>query len=254
MNDWLLSVVWYSSLLAAALALLGLLRPLVTLQFALRPMPAIVLGIALLTIALVIWLAPGDRTITSEATILDRAVPSYQFREFHTQTIDAPADRVRRAIKEVTAGEIALFQLFATIRRFGRSAPEGILNAPSDRPILEVAARSGFIVLADTDRELTLGTVVSAPRGLRRNVEALDANWFNALTVAGIAKAGMNFVIEPDGPARTVLATETRVFATDRRTLRAFTAYWRTIFPGSWILRVTWLNAIARRAQNAQGG
>ena len=64
----------------------------------------------------------------------------------------------------------------------------------------------------------------------------------------------MNFVIEPDGPARTTLTTETRVFATDRRTLHAFTAYWRTIFPGSWILRVTWLNAIARRAEATPGG
>ena len=254
MNDWLLSVMWYSSLLAVALALLALLRPLVKLQLTLRAIPAIVLGIALLTIALLIWLAPGDRTIASESTALDHAVPTYQFREFHTLTIDAPADRVRRALKDVTAGEIALFQLFTTIRRLGRSAPEGILNAPSDRPILDVATRSGFIVLADTDRELTLGAVVAAPRELRRSAEKLDANWFTAVAIAGIAKAGMNFIVEPDGPARTTLTTETRVFATDRRTLHAFTAYWRTIFPGSWILRVTWLNAIARRAEATPGG
>jgi len=168
--------------------------------------------------------------------------------------IDAPAERVRQAVKDVTAGEIFLFQLFTTVRRLGRSAPEGILNAPSDRPILEVATRSGFILLADSDREVTFGAVVASPRELRRSAEGLDANWFNSLTVPGIAKAGMNFLIEPDGPNRTRLTTETRVFATDRRTLQAFTAYWRTIFPGSWILRVTWLDAIAKRAQSARGG
>ena len=126
MNDWLLSVVWYSSLLAVALALLGLLRPLLRLHLTLRPIPTIVLGIALLTMALLIWLAPGNRTIAAESTALDHAVPTYQFREFHTRTIDAPPDRVRRALKDVTAGEIALFQLFTTLRRLGRSAPESI--------------------------------------------------------------------------------------------------------------------------------
>jgi hypothetical protein len=45
--------------------------------------------------------------------------------------------------------------------------------------------------------------------------------------------------------------TETRVLATDEQTLKMFTAYWRTIFPGSAILRVTWLRAIKARAERA---
>jgi hypothetical protein len=200
MSDWLLSVAWYSSLFAIALALLGLLRPLVRLQLTLRPVPAIVLGVALVAIVLLISLAPGDRTIASASTALDQAVPTYQFREFHTQTIDAPADRVRQAVKDVTAGEIALFQLFTTIRRLGQSAPEGILNAPSDRPILDVATGSGFILLADTDREITFGTVVAAPRELRRSAEGSTRRVVQRADGSGIAKAGMNFVIEPDGP------------------------------------------------------
>jgi hypothetical protein len=254
MRDWLLSVIWYTSLLAIALSLLALLRPLLKLQLRLRRGPALALAAALLAVAFLIWLSPGDRTVASASTALDIAMPTYQFRELHTRSVDAAADKVRQAVKDVTAGEIFLFQLFTTIRRFGRSAPESILNAPSDQPILEVATKSGFILLAETDREVTLGAVVAARRELRRSAEGLNANWFNSLTVPGIAKAGMNFVIEPDGPHRTRLTTETRVFVTDRRTLQAFTAYWRTIFPGSWILRVTWLDAIARRAEATRGG
>jgi hypothetical protein len=43
--------------------------------------------------------------------------------------------------------------------------------------------------------------------------------------------------------------TETRVFATDAVALRRFTPYWRIIFPGSAILRVTWLRAVKHRAE-----
>jgi hypothetical protein len=252
MTDWLLSVVWYGSLVALALGLAGMLRPLVRLPPRVRRSAAAVF-LATFAIGALIALAPRERTVAERSTALDRAVPSYQFREIHVRSVDATPDQVRRAVKEVTAGEISLFQLFTAIRRFGRNAPDGILNAPDDQPILDVAARSGFILLADTDREMTYGTVVAAPRGSRPSAEQLDAAWFDRLAGPGVAKAALNFVVEPDGVAHTRLTTETRVFATDRRTARAFTAYWRTIFPGSWILRITWLDAIARRAEKPAG-
>lgn len=65
----------------------------------------------------------------------------------------------------------------------------------------------------------------------------------------GVVKAALNFRVDPLGPEATRLTTETRVLATDSAGLHRFTVYWRTVFPGSWILRVTWLAAIARRAE-----
>lgn len=44
---------------------------------------------------------------------------------------------------------------------------------------------------------------------------------------------------------------ETTIAATDAEALRRFTPYWRVIFPGSAILRVTWLRAIKSRAERA---
>jgi hypothetical protein len=58
----------------------------------------------------------------------------------------------------------------------------------------------------------------------------------------------MNFRVQPEG-AGSRLTTETRVIGTDAAAIRPFTPYWRTILPGSWILRVTWLKAIADRAE-----
>lgn len=40
----------------------------------------------------------------------------------------APKERVYRAIREVTAGEILLFRTLTWLRRFGRPGPESILN------------------------------------------------------------------------------------------------------------------------------
>jgi hypothetical protein len=59
----------------------------------------------------------------------------------------------------------------------------------------------------------------------------------------------MNFRLEPRGASACVLSTETRVYATDAATRRIFKVYWRTIYPGSAIIRRSWLGAIKRRAE-----
>jgi hypothetical protein len=44
------------------------------------------------------------------------------------------------------------------------------------------------------------------------------------------------------------VSTETRVFATSPAARRRFAAYWRVIYPGSAIIRRSWLRAIRHRA------
>ena len=60
----------------------------------------------------------------------------------------------------------------------------------------------------------------------------------------------MNFAITPDGPDRSFVSTETRVFANSPSARRRFAVYWRFIYPGSAIIRRMWLRAIQRRATN----
>ena len=153
------------------------------------------------------------------------------------------------AVKATAADEIALFNLFTWIRRFGRSGPESIMNAPGGQPLLDVAVRSGFILLQDRPpREVILGAIVVAPPGARRPA-SFTATDFKELAAPGYGLAVMNFRVEAiDGGASRVV-TETRVFATDNVALGRFTPYWRIIFPGSSILRATWLRAIKARAE-----
>lgn len=180
---------------------------------------------------------------------LDAFVPVYQFSEKHRIHVDAPPARVFVAIKQVTAREILFFRTLTWIRRFGRAGPESILNAPEHLPLLDVAVRGGFIALSETaNREVVVGTILTAPRGMQ--FERTPAA-FRAMEQPGIAKAGMNFLIEPDGSGGCVVTTETRVVATDASTRRAFAVYWLVIYPGSALIRRMWLRAVKRRAEAA---
>jgi hypothetical protein len=162
---------------------------------------------------------------------LDDFVPRFQFHEVHTRRIAAPPEQVYEAVWEVRADEIAFFRLLVWLRRGGRNTPLSILNPGTRAPLLEVATRTGFTLLADDrPRELVIGMAVIGTR------DAPDS-----------AFAAMNFLITPDGDA-SLVRTETRIFANSDRARRRFGWYWRLIYPGSAFIRRMWLRAIGRRA------
>ena len=173
----------------------------------------------------------------------------WRFHEVHTRRIAAPPERVYAAIKEVRADEILLFRALTWIRRGGRPLPPSLLNPGVDRPIVEVATQGGFILLADDPpRELVLGVVVARPPGARL---PLNAELFRAAVPAGHALATMNFLVAADGRGGSIVSTETRVAAGGDAIERRFAAYWRTIYPGSALIRRMWLRAIARRSERS---
>jgi hypothetical protein len=218
------------------------------------------LVLALLAITVVAALRllppPAPRRSVREKCRLDDIVPEFQFGEFHERLVRASPEAVDHAIRSVPADEIRFFRTLTLLRNparlFGRQR-ENILNPPAGKPVLEVALASGFVMLSDErGREIVLGTLVVRPPGARlavSNDPAATARRFAELSTPGYAKAAMNFRIEPrlDGSCR--VTTETRVFATDSASARRFATYWRFILPGSSLLRVTWLGAIAARAE-----
>ena len=199
-----------------------------------------------------------ETRVAEERTLLDQFAPTYQFREFHSIKIAAPKEQVYRALNSVTADEIAFFRTLTWLRRFGRPGPESILNPPPHVPLLEVATKTSFLLLAeDPDREIVLGTLAAAPPGWRLSgmptPEAFKSRFVTANT-PGFASATINFRIEDSGPAACLLTTETRVYATDIWTRRRFAFYWRLIYPGSALIRRMWLKAIARRVKLQTAG
>ena len=255
-----LSVLLYAGLAVVALGGLSVLRPPRFLGIATRAQALAVLagGFAAVLVAVLVP-PPPVRSGTRGATRLDDFVPEFQFVEIHERLIRATPERVDRALRTVPAEEIRLLRLLTWIRNprsLWSRQPESILNPPATEPVLDIAKRSGFVVLAEEPgRELVLGTLVARPRGAHVSIPddpAETGRLFAALSAPGYAKAAMNFRIEPrpDGTCR--LTTETRIFATDRDTARRFAVYWRLVHPGSALIRAMWLRAIAERAESGR--
>ena len=188
---------------ALAVVLVGfvsLARPLRFLKIRTRRAALVVLGVgvALLLVALSLPVSPPR--LPGPRMAIDDVVPSYQFGEHHEILVAASPARVLAAARAVTAREIRLFRLLTWLRspRWPGSGRESILNPAADRPILDVALRSGFVLLREEkDRELVFGAVVccdvrAAPR---------SAEEFQALQ-GSLARAVMNFHVLDAGGGR----------------------------------------------------
>jgi hypothetical protein len=243
-----LSVIWYLGGTLVAIGALCVIRPIRWLRLPTRKRAALTALAGFVLAQATLFVGTSTHRIETPASRLDRVIPAFEFNEHHSIRIAAPADRVYRAVFEVTADEIAGYRVLTWIRCLGR-CPEGNLMNPSARsPLLAAALSSGFRKLAETpNEELVFGTFVAAPADAARREWTLEA--FVAVAEPGYAKAVMNFRLQPAGSGVTILDTETRVHATDPATVRTFAAYWRTILPGSALIRVAWLRAIKRRAE-----
>jgi hypothetical protein len=226
-----------------------LIKPLQFLGLRTRRRAGLLFAFGLMLAGIGFAFPTGETRIVSPRTHLDYFVPVYQFNEFHSTRIAAPRDRVYAALKSVSADDIFLFRTLTWIRRFGWPGRESILNAPAQRPILDVALRSGFLLLAEEPgREIVFGTAVVAPPGFHPKREPTPED-FRAVQRPGFALAAMNLRIEDAGTGECLVTTETRIFATDARARRRFARYWRVIYPGSALLRRSWLLAVKRRAE-----
>jgi len=180
---------------------------------------------------------------------LDGVVPVYQFGEHHEIHIAAPPGRVYDAVREVTAREIRFFRLLTWLRspRLWVSGSESVLNPSPDAPILEVALRSGFVLLRDDPgREIVIGTIVCC----RQPAPPVSPEDFLARE-GSLTRAVVNFHVVAEAGGTSRLVTQTRVHATDAAAKRRFAVYWRIIYPGSALIRRMWLRAVKGRAEQS---
>ncbi len=186
------------------------------------------------------------------ALVLTRSIESLKKHhpELPHEVVRMPAGSelsCKSAMLDVTPDEVAFYRTLTWVRRFGQAGPESIVNPPAGKSLIETAVRTTFRRLAEVpNREFVLGGFVVAPPGARSRKWTRET--FAGLEEPGFAKVAMNFRVEPQGADASILTTETRIYATDASTRRAFKVYWRTIYPGSALIRVTWLRAIKKRA------
>jgi len=240
------SIIPYAGLIVAVLGLMMAIKPAGRLGFRTRRRGATMAAVGIAVAVIGLSLPTSETRVERATSRLDEFTPAWQFNELHTIRIDAPPERVYAAVKAVRADEISLFNFLTWIRRFGRPLPESILNAGSNKPLLDVATQSGFIWLADDPpREVVIGTLINAPLRAR---QVLSPDFFRRPLPPGFTLAAMNFAVRADGTGGSLVSTETRVYANSASSQRQFAMYWRVIYPGSAIIRRMWLRAIARRA------
>jgi hypothetical protein len=184
-------------------------------------------------------------------TLLDEALPEYDFRERHACHIDAPHERVDEAVRAVTIREMRLARILFAVR----AAPRRLRRKPTrfgevDVPLLGLALDFAFGPLGDEPGDEVAIGMIGQPwklaGGATRRFERPEE--FTAFTEPGFVKAAMNFRFEPQGEG-TLLTTETRVLATDPASRRRFRRYWLVIRSGSGLTRRSWLRAAKRRAE-----
>lgn len=246
--EMLVSVLLYFGLAVVLLGLVATIVPPTRLRIRTRRVGAMILGAGLLIVTGMLALPATERRAAHTVTALDRVMPAWQFAERHAIRVDAPPERVFEAIRATRAKDIRLFQTLTAIRRLGRNRPEDILNAPGEKPILEVATSTTFALLADDPpHELVVGTAVILPDGVPVSGASAE-RLFTPPAPDGTVLAAMSFHVVADDRG-SIVTTETRVFANTPGTVRRFSVYWRFIRPGSGIIRVMWLRAIRDRAE-----
>jgi hypothetical protein len=182
---------------------------------------------------------------------IDAFLPRYHFSEIHDIRVRASRRQTWEAIQRVTAREIRFFTTLMAIRSLpallaGRVRPDGALA----RPILEVAMRSGFVLLAETPPdELVVGTIGQFWRPTGPRLPLAGPDEFLAFDTPGYARCAMDFRLEEHAPGETRVITETRIFTPEAGVRRRFGAYWLIVHPGSAFIRRMWLAAIRRRAE-----
>ena len=184
---------------------------------------------------------------------LDDYLPKYEFNEIHAITINAPSEQVFTAIKQLTPADLSpLIFMMLDVRNLpakliGKHAPA--VNQPE--PFLDQLFRGGFIPLAeDTDKEIVFGLVGQFWKligGEEPHIPNPEA--FLAFEDPAFAKVAANLLVSEDLRGRTCCSTETRIHVPEPITRRKFGFYWRVISMGSAFIRMLWLKAIKRKAE-----
>jgi hypothetical protein len=186
--------------------------------------------------------------------LIDRLIPSYDSREFHSIQVHCSREQAFRAIRELTPAELPspVWLLF-----WLRGLPARLTGKPSphvkpDTAILEQLATNGFVAMDEAgDRDIVIGLIGQywKPTGGIHLISSAEE--FLTFDRLDLALAAMNFTVSENGAfGDAVISTETRIYVADPAARRWFRLYWTTVRPGSALIRRFWLKALKRRAES----
>lgn len=191
--------------------------------------------------------------------LLDQILPAYDFTEVHSIRINASAEDVFKAVKQVPPAEISfVMHVLFVVRSFPEKlADRQALDFSDQEPLLSQMMKGHFIMLDEVaPRELVFGMIVpdSIGRVWKKSSSLIqppvNRQEFLAFNSPDCLRVVANFLIEEDVEAGFVtVRTESRTKALSDQARKNFTPYWRIIRPFSGFIRIVWLRAIKRRSE-----
>jgi hypothetical protein len=181
--------------------------------------------------------------VTTTATLLDEALPEFDYYSRHDRHVLASPEDVAGAVERYRFDRNSSPLVRLLFRLRGLSIPSGYLR--------DALTGSGFGVLAERPgEEIVVGTIgrfwalreqdyMEAPR---------DLEDFHAFSPPGWAKGAITLRVEPRDDGSSTLVTETRVLCPDEHARRRFAPYWALIRVFSSWIRRDFLGGIARIA------
>ena len=245
------SVVPYAGLILVATGLICLVHPLRTVFIRTRKAALGLVAAGLIGAALALFWPTSTTSVLERKSLLDAAMPQYEFVEHHHIRVHAPPQEAYSALQAVTPDELAAYPTLMKIRSgaMGRrwSKPKG----PSPAIIAVFSdPRSGYVLIERNEREMVfggLGRVSSAEKPVLSSPAA-----FASFNQSGCVKVAFNLKVDDSGNGWSTVSTETRLRGLDAGSRRGMAVYWRLIYPGSGMLRTMWLQAARARVEKAR--
>jgi len=188
---------------------------------------------------------------------LDVWMPEYVVRSAHQIDVRAAPEVVYRTLRATDFGRNPVVIVLMAVRgipallRSPRRA-FAVWRGARRRPKAQVTGSllaGHFTLLAEQPpSDITFG-LTGRFWTLTGQLAPTERAGFRDPLPAGLARAAWTLHVEPLGPARTRLSTETRVACADDETRRSFRRYWRLISVGSGVIRMALLRQVKREAE-----
>jgi hypothetical protein len=186
----------------------------------------------------------------SDDPLLDRFMPTYEVRERHQTTVQAPAVVTYAAARDLDLKQSSLIRAIFAGRELIMRSTAAHQEAPG--ALLPQLLALGWGILAEEPgRELVLGAVTQ-PWEADVRFRSLPPEEFARYREPGYAKIAWTLAVKPLGTDRSVFSTETRVATTDPRSLERFRRYWSVFSPGILLIRREALRLVKRGAERRQ--
>jgi hypothetical protein len=246
----LTSVIPYAGLLLVITGLICLIHPLKTIFVRSRRAAGCLIAVGFFGAALALFWPASTTTISTRTSLLDEAMPEYDFVEHHQIRVHANLPTAYSALQAVTLDELAAYPILMKIRNaaMGRSWSQPTSPSPAIVAIFS-DPRSGYMLIERNEREMVFGGLgrVQSTKGDKPILSSPAV--FASFRQPGYVKVAFNLKVDEAGDGWTTVSTETRLHALDAGSLRGTAVYWRLIYPGSGMLRTMWLQAARKRAE-----